>query len=66
MSWLTFALLTIVFYASFDLFVKLSAERIHAGLGGLIINLGATVVLLIFVVFVLTIEIVQEISRFVA
>lgn len=51
MSWLVFAILTIICYAVFDLFVKLSGERIHAGLGGFLINLVATIVLLIFIIF---------------
>ncbi|OGD54165.1 hypothetical protein A3J78_01920 [Candidatus Beckwithbacteria bacterium RBG_13_35_6] len=48
MSWLIFALLTIIFYAGFDFFIKLSSDKIHAGLGGLIINFISTIVLLIF------------------
>ena len=49
MSWLGFAILTIIFYAVFDFFVKLSSVKIHAGLGGFIINAVSAVVLLIFI-----------------
>lgn len=49
MNWLIFATLTIICYAIFDLFLKLSAERIHASLGGFIINLVSAIVLLIFI-----------------
>lgn len=49
MNWLTFAILTIIFYALFDFFMKLSAERIHASVGGFIINLVSTIVLLVFI-----------------
>lgn len=48
MNWLVFALLTIFFYAWFDFFVKLSSDKIHAGLGGFLINLLSTIVLLFF------------------
>ena len=51
MSWIIFAVLTILSYALFDFFIKLSSERIHAGLGGLIINSVSALVLLVFVVF---------------
>lgn len=51
MNWLGFAVLTIIFYALFDFFMKLSAERIHAGIGGSIINLVSTIVLLVFIAF---------------
>lgn len=50
MTWVSFAFLTIIFYALFDFFLKLSSERIHAGLGGFIINLTSALVLLIFIV----------------
>lgn len=49
MNLLIFATLTIICYAIFDLFMKLSAERIHAGLGGFIINLVSAIVLLVFI-----------------
>lgn len=52
MNWLIFALLTVIFYALFDFFLKLSAERIHAGIGGFIINFVSTVVLLAFIAFI--------------
>jgi uncharacterized membrane protein len=51
MSWLTFALLTILSYSVFDFFVKLSSDKIHTGLGGLIINVVSALVLLAFTVF---------------
>lgn len=51
MNWLGFAILTIIFYALFNFFLKLSSERIHAGLGGFIISLISSVVLLVFLGF---------------
>lgn len=52
MNWITFAILTVIFYALFDFFMKLSSTRIHAGLGGFIINAVSAVVLLIFIAIV--------------
>lgn len=49
MGWLGFAFLTIIFYAIFDFFLKLSSERIHGGLGGFLINFTAAIVLLVFI-----------------
>lgn len=49
MNWLFFALGAIVFNALMDFFIKLSAGKIHEGLGGFIINFFATVVLLVFI-----------------
>lgn len=49
MTWLTFALVTIVFYSLMDFFIKLSSDKIHAGLGGFIINFVSTIVLLVFI-----------------
>lgn len=51
MNWIVFAVLTIISYAIFDFFLKLSAERIHGGLGGFLINLVATLVLLAFIAY---------------
>jgi len=50
-SWLTLALLTIVFYSLMDFFIKLSSDKIHSGLGGFIINFVSTAVLFIFLIF---------------
>ena len=51
MSWLTFALLTIVFYSLFDFLVKLSSSRIHGGLAAFIMNIVSAVVVLIYLIF---------------
>ncbi len=51
MNWLTFALATIVFYSLMDFFIKLSSDKIHAGLGGFIINFVSTIVLLVFIFY---------------
>jgi uncharacterized membrane protein len=52
MNWLTFAFLTIISYAVFDFFMKLSSQKIDAGLGGFIINAVSAVVLAIFIALV--------------
>lgn len=51
MNWLIFAILTILSYSVFDFFVKLSSDKIHSGLGGLIINVVSALVLLAFTLF---------------
>lgn len=51
MNWLTFALVTIIFYSLMDFFIKLSSDKIHSGLGGSIINLVSTIVLLVFLFY---------------
>lgn len=51
MNWLTFAFTTIIFYSLMDFFIKLSSDKIHSGLGGFIINLVSTVVLLVFLFY---------------
>ena len=51
MNWLSFALATIIFYSLMDFFIKLSSDKIHAGLSGFIINLVATIVLLVFLFY---------------
>jgi uncharacterized membrane protein len=51
MTWLNFALLTVVFYSLFDLFVKLSSDKMNSYFNAFIINLLATLVLLVFVIF---------------
>jgi len=51
MAWLNFALLTVVFYSVFDLFVKLSSDKMNSYFNAFIINLVATVVLLFFVIY---------------
>jgi uncharacterized membrane protein len=51
MAWLNFALLTIVFYSLFDLFLKLSSDKMNTWFNAFIINLVATLVLLVFVVY---------------
>lgn len=50
MNWLTFALTTIVFYSLFDFFVKLTAGKIHDGLGVFLMNFVSTIVLLAYLV----------------
>ena len=51
MSWLNLAFLTLLFYGVFDLFVKLASGKIHDGLGGFVINLVATMVLALFLLY---------------
>lgn len=51
MSWTFFAFITVLLYAVFDLLVKLSADKLHGGLSGFIINLVATVVLFLYFLF---------------
>ncbi len=51
MNWLTLALATILCYSVFDLFVKLSSNKIHDGLGAFLINLISAVVVLIYLIF---------------
>ena len=51
MNWLTLALATILFYSVFDLFVKLSSNKIHDGLGAFLINLISAFVVLIYLIF---------------
>lgn len=51
MNWLTFALATILFYSLMDFFIKLSSDKVHAGLGGFIINFISTIVLLVFLFY---------------
>ena len=46
-----YAVLTALFYGIFDIFVKLTAGKIHDGLGGFVINLVATVVLALFLLY---------------
>lgn len=50
MPWLNFAILTIFFYSLFDLFLKLSSDKMNTWFNAFIINLVATVVLLVFVI----------------
>jgi len=50
MSWVIFAVLTIICYTLMDLFIKLSAGKIESGLGGLIINLASVIPPLLWVV----------------
>ena len=51
MGWVNLAFLTLLFYALFDLFVKLAAGKIHDGLGAFVINLVATMVLVLFLLY---------------
>jgi uncharacterized membrane protein len=51
MNWILFASLTIVFYSLFDFFLKMSSDKIHAYWGGFIVNLVATIVMLVFVFY---------------
>lgn len=51
MNWLSLALIVIFFYSLMDFFVKLSSDKIHSGWGGFIINLSATLVLLVFLIY---------------
>lgn len=51
MAWLNFALLTVIFYSVFDLFVKLSSDKMNAYLNAFIINLVATLFLVAFVIY---------------
>ena len=44
MNWLTTALITIVFYSVFDLFVKLASGKINDNLGAAVMNIVAFVV----------------------
>lgn len=50
MNWLVLALGAAIFNALMDFFVKLASGKIHEGLGGFIINIFATIVLLVFVI----------------
>lgn len=49
MTWIFFALLTIIFYAGFDFFLKLSSGRISEGWGGFVINFASAIVLLLYI-----------------
>ena len=51
MTWLNLALLTLLFYGTFDLFVKLTSGKIHDGLGAFVINLVATMVVALFLLY---------------
>ena len=51
MSWLTYGLATIVFYSLFDFFLKISSDKINTWLNAFIVNLVATLVLVIFIVY---------------
>lgn len=51
MAWLNYAFLTIIFYSLFDLFLKLSSDKMNTWFNAFIINLVATLVLLVFVVY---------------
>ena len=44
MNWLTTALFTIVFYSTFDLFVKLASGKINDNLGAAIMNITSFIV----------------------
>lgn len=50
MAWLNFAFITIVFYSLFDLFLKLSSDKMNTWLNAFVVNLVATLVLLAFVI----------------
>lgn len=52
MAWLNFAFLTIFFYSLFDFFLKVSSDKINTWLNAFIVNLVATIVLLVFVIIV--------------
>lgn len=51
MTWLNFALLTVVFYSLFDLFLKLASDKMNSYFNAFVVNLVATLVLLVFVVY---------------
>ena len=51
MNWLTYAFLTIFFYAFFDFFLKLSAGKIHDMFGVTIINFLSTIIVSAFLIF---------------
>lgn len=51
MAWLNFALATIIFYSIFDFFVKLSSEKLNPWFNAFFINIVATVILCIFMMY---------------
>jgi uncharacterized membrane protein len=51
MEWLIFAVVTAVCYGFFDFFVKKAAGNIDDGLGAMVINLFAFLVMLIYVIY---------------
>lgn len=51
MSWIVFAIGTIICYSIFDYFLKLSSDKIHSGLGALVINIVSLVIPLLFVIY---------------
>ncbi len=51
MAWLNYAFLTIIFYSFFDLFLKLSSTKMNTWFNAFIINLVATLVLLVFIIY---------------
>jgi uncharacterized membrane protein len=48
MNWLSYALLTVLFYSVFDLFVKLSSQKVNDGLAAFIFNFVSTLVLILY------------------
>ncbi|HEV2339230.1 MAG TPA: hypothetical protein VGT05_00500 [Patescibacteria group bacterium] len=50
MAWLNYAFLTIFFYSLFDVFLKLSSDKMNTWLNAFFLNLVATFVLFVFVV----------------
>ncbi len=51
MNWLTTALFTIIFYSTFDLFVKLASGKINDNFGAALINITSFVVAIIWFLF---------------
>lgn len=51
MNWLILALGTVICYSIFDYFVKLSSDKIHSGLGTLMINVFSLTIPLLFVIY---------------
>lgn len=51
MTWLTWALITVLFYGLFDFFVKKTSGKVEDGLAAFILNGVSTLVLIIYLIF---------------
>ena len=51
MSWIIYAFATIFCYSLFDLFIKLSSSKMHSSVNGIIVNIVALVIGIIYFVY---------------